>query len=128
MPTEDEEEMRKALSFTGKKLFQTGEEGMIGKRPADWPPLHMEEIRKRVGFGRIGAYDRVLVNVNCRTDDEAVDLIKKRHRIDDEDYALMSDVMSQYAHESAACKYLPKRYSDLEDDNYYRQEVKTLNG
>ena len=88
----------------------------------------MEEVRRRAGVNRISCYDRVLVNIHCRTEDEAADLIKKRMRIDADDESLTHDVLSQYAKEEAARKYLPSRYSDLEDDNYHRQEVRTLNG
>jgi len=127
MDSEDQE-MTKALTYVGAQLFRKGEDVRIAKRPAGWPPLNMEEIRKRAGLNRISCYDRILVNIHCRTEDEAVDLIRKRMQVDAEDAALTRDILSQYAREEAADQYLPKRYSDLEEDNYYRQEVRKLNG
>ena len=124
----DREEMKKALDAVGKQFFRKGEEKAIGKRPSSWPPLNMEEVRKKAGVNRISCYDRVLVNIHCRTEDEAADLIRRRIRIDADDESLSHDILSQYAREEAARKYLPRRYSDLEDDNYHRQEVRTLNG
>ena len=124
----EREEMEKALDAVGKKLFSKGEAKAIGRRPASWPPLNMEEVRRKVGVNRVSCYDRVLVNIHCRTEDEAADLIRRRIRIDAEDESLSRDILSQYAREEAARKYLPTRYTDLEDDNYYRQEVRTLNG
>lgn len=120
-------ELEKAEAYVNKQLFGKAG-GTIAKRPADWPPLDMKAIRRRLGINQISCYDRVLVNIHCRTEDEAVDLIRRRIKIDEDDESLTHDVLSQYAKEEAAKKYLPRRYSDLEDDNYHRQEVRTLNG
>lgn len=124
----EREEMEKALAAVGKQFFRAGEEKAIGKRPASWPPLNMEEVRRKAGVNRISCYDRVLVNIHSRTEDEAADLIRRRIRIDADDESLLHDILSQQAREEATMRYLPTRYSDLEDDNYHRQEVRTLNG
>ena len=124
----EREELEKAEAYVRKQFFGKGDASAIAKRPAGWPPLKMEEIRKKLGANIISCYDRILVNIHCRTEDEAVELIRKRKRVDADDESLTHDILSQYAKEEATRKYLPTRYSDLEDDNYHRQEVRTLNG